>query len=105
MKVLWTLLKIALVCALAIPLSIFLLGTAISVLGALFGLAMVVLRIGIIGLVIYGGFRLFGLLFGGGKAKPQPQPQFVEMKELPRPDPYYESAMRDLDRELGDTRR
>jgi hypothetical protein len=103
MKVLWTLLKIALVCALAIPLSIFLLGTAISVLGALFGLAMVVLRIGIIGLVIYGGFRLFGLLFGGGKTKAQPQ--FVEMKELPRPDPYYESAMRDLDRELGDTRR
>ena len=99
MKLIWTLLKIALVLALAIPLSIFLLGTVITVLGALFGLAMVVLRIGIVGLVIYGAFRLFGLLFGGGKSKSQPQ--FVEVKELPRPDPYYESAMRDLDRELG----
>ena len=102
MKLLWTLLKIALVCALVIPLSIFVLGTAISVLGALFGLAMIVLRIGIIGLVIYGAFKVFSWMFGGRRSQPKP---VVEVRELPRPDPYYESAMRDLDRELGDTRR
>jgi hypothetical protein len=102
MKVLWTLLKIVLVLALAIPLSIFVLGTALTVLGTLFGLAMLVLRVAIVGAVVYGGYRLLKALFGGSKPAP---PQYVEVKELPRPDPYYDAAMRDLDRELGDLRR
>ena len=97
MKLLWTLLKVVLVLALAIPVSMFLLGTAFTVLGTLFGLVMAVLRLAIIGAVIYGGYRLFKFFVGGSQPKPQP----VVVRELPRPDPYYESAMRDLNRELG----
>jgi hypothetical protein len=99
MRVLWTIVKVALVCALVIPLSIIVLATALGILGALFGIAMFVLRIALIGLIAWGAFSLLGRLFRGPKPAPLP-----EIKSLPPRDPHYEAAMRELDRELGPSR-
>lgn len=98
MRILWTLFKIAIVVCVGIPLAIILLATALGVLGALFGLAVVTLKWAVIALVGYGAFRLIANMMGGPKAKP------VKAKELPPIDPYYEAARRELDRELGDVR-
>lgn len=101
MKLLWTVVKVALVCALVIPLGIIVLATALGILGALFGIAMFVLRIAVIGLIAWGAFTLLGRLFGG----PKPSPRPAEIKSLPPVDPHYEAAMRELDRDLGHANR
>ena len=99
MRILWTLFKVAIVLTVGIPLAIILLATALGILGTLFGLAVLVLKVGIIALVGYGAFRLATNLFGGSnKAKRPP------VRELPPVDSYYEAARRELDRELGDAR-
>ena len=100
MKVLWTLLKIVIALALAIPLSIIVLVTALGILGTLFGVAVLVLKLAVFGLIGYGVFRLISRLVGG-PAKSQRQ---VPISELPPVDPHYEAAMRELDRELGEVR-
>jgi hypothetical protein len=97
MRLLWTLLKVALALALVIPVSIIVLTMALGVLGALFGLAVLTLRIAVVGLIAWGAFSLVSRLFRG----PTPRAQPSEMKELPKVDPHYEAAMRELDRELG----
>lgn len=97
MKVLWTVLKVALVAALVIPVGIIVLATALGLLGALFGLAMLTLRIAVVGLIAWGAFKLLGHLFRG----PAPRTQPAEIKALPPVDPHYEAALRELDRELG----
>jgi hypothetical protein len=97
MRVLWTVLKVALVAALVIPVGIIVLATALGLLGALFGLAMLTLRIAVIGLIAWGAFKLLGRLFRG----PAPRPQPAEIRALPPVDPHYEAALRELDRELG----
>jgi hypothetical protein len=43
MRILWTLLKIVVALAIAIPLSIIVLGTALGILGAMVGLAIIAL--------------------------------------------------------------
>lgn len=98
MRILWTLFKVALVLCVGIPLAIILLATALGVLGALFGLAVVTLKWAVIALIGYGAFRLIANLMGGPKTKP------VSTQALPPVDPYYEAARRELDRELGDVR-
>lgn len=97
MKALWTLLKVVLVLLLVIPLSMFVLGTAFTVLGAILGLAIIALRVAVAGLIIYGLFKLGSAIFGGRKQRPEP----AEIRALPPVDPYYEAAKRELDRELG----
>lgn len=102
MKPLWTILKVVLALALAIPIGIVILGTALGLFGALIGLAFLALRLAVIALIAYGAFRLFTLLFRSPTA---PQPATNEIRELPKVDRYYESAMRELDRDLGEVRR
>jgi ABC-type transport system involved in cytochrome c biogenesis permease subunit len=98
MKVLWTLVKIVIFLALAIPVSIFMLAAALGILGAMLGVAFLVFKVAVIGLVGYGVFRLLARLMGGpAKAERKPAAQ------LPPIDPHYEAAMRELDRELGHT--
>lgn len=101
MRLLWTLVKVAIALAIAIPLCIIVLGTALGILGALFGLAILVLRVAVIGLIGYGLFRLGARLLRG----PAPAPRAEPYKTLPTVDPHYEEAMRELDRELGETPR
>jgi len=101
MRILWTFMKVVLGLALAIPLSIIVLATALGVLGALVGLAILALKLAVVGLVGWGLFRLITGLLGGSTPKPQP-------KQLGQPlpaDPHYEAAMRELDRELGEVSR
>jgi ABC-type transport system involved in cytochrome c biogenesis permease subunit len=96
MKVLWTLIKVVLTLALAVPVSIILLATALGILGALVGIAFLVLKVAAIGLVAWGVFRLISHLVRGSVAAPR-----RPMGQLPPIDPHYEAAMRELDRELG----
>jgi hypothetical protein len=99
-KVLWTLVKIALALALVIPVCIIVLATALGLLGALFGIAVFTLRIAVVALIAYGAFKLFGALFGGRSTAARP-------KEIAAPaprDPYYDAAMRELDRDVGTIR-
>ena len=100
MRLLWKFMKIVLALALAIPLSIIVLATAVGVLGALVGLAFLVLKFAVLGLVCYGVFRLVTALL---RPTPKPKPQAIG--QLPPVDPHYEAAMRELDRELGDAAR
>ncbi len=100
MKTLWTLGKIVLVLALVIPVSIIVMATALGLFGALMGLAFMLLRFAIVGLLAYGAFRLVARLLRGPT-----RPQTSEVKALPAVDPYYASAMRELDRELGPSAR
>ena len=98
MRVIWTLLKVVIALALVIPLTIIVLATALGILGALIGVAILSLKVAVLALIGYGMFRLIARLLGG-PAKPKP------IESLPPVDPHYEAAMRELDRELGGTSR
>jgi hypothetical protein len=96
MKVLWTLLKVAVALVVLIPVSLLMLG----VFGTVLGLAVLLLRVALIGLLAYGAFKLVARLMRG------PAPR-VEPKATPRlapVDPYYQAAMRELDQELPEAR-
>ena len=97
MKVLWTFIKIVIALALMIPLSIIVLATALGILGALVGIALLALKVAVIGLIGWGAFRLIARLLGGPKVERR-----IRSQELPPVDPHYEAAMRELDRELGE---
>jgi hypothetical protein len=97
MKLLWRLVKLAIALALVIPVSIIVLATALGVLGGLIGLAFLGLKLAVVGLLAWGIFRLASGLMRGPARRPKPN----EVKALPAPDPYYDAAMRELDRELG----
>jgi len=101
MRILWTLAKVVLALAIGIPLSIIVLATALGVLGALVGLAILALKIAVAGLICWGVFRLVTGLFRGSTPKPR-QPVIAQ---LPPVDPHYEAAMRELDHELGEVPR
>lgn len=102
MKLLWTLVKVALALALVIPIGIVVLATALGLFGALLGLAILALRVALICLIAWGAFRLVTWLF---RAPAASRSALHEIKELPKVDPHYEAAMRELDRELGEVRR
>ena len=97
MKVLWTFLKVVIALMVAIPLSIIVLATALGVLGALFGFAVLALKLVVFGLVGWVAFRLISRLVRG----PSRDRRKRAIAELPPGDPYYDAAMRELDRELG----
>jgi hypothetical protein len=100
MRFLWTLLKVIIGLAIAIPVILIALTTALGLFGALAALAVLVLRVAIVCLVVYGAVRLAINLFGGGFSKPKVRE--VKMMSPPPPaDPYYEAAMRELDRDVG----
>ena len=99
MRVIWTILKVVIALALAIPISIIVLATALGILGTLIGIAILSLKVAVLALIGWGMFRLFARLFGG-PARSTPH----RIESLPPVDPHYEAAMRELDRELGGTR-
>lgn len=100
MRVIWTLLKVVIGLALVIPIAIIALATALGILGALIGMAVLSLKIAVLALIGYGAFRLVAHLLGGSASR---TPKKTE--SLPPVDPHYEAAMRELDRELGGTSR
>jgi len=96
MRILRTLLKVVVALAIAIPLSIIVLGAALGILGAMVGLAIIALKFAIIGLVAWGAFRLVARLVRG----PTSSAYTHAIPEAPPVDPHYEAAMRELDQEL-----
>lgn len=92
MKVLWTLLKVAVALVVLIPVSLIMLG----LFGTVLGLAVMLLRVALIGLLAYGAFKLVARLMRGPapRVEPKPTPQLSSV------DPYYQAAMRELDQEL-----
>jgi uncharacterized membrane protein len=100
MRVIWTILKVVIGLALVIPISIIALATALGILGALIGVAILSLKLAVLALIGWGVFRLLARLLGGpSKSTPH------TVQSLPPVDPHYEAAMRELDRELGGTSR
>lgn len=97
MHILWTMVKVVVGLALAIPLAIVGVALGLGVLGALLGLAILALKLAVLALVCWGLFRVASRLFRGPSRAPA-QPVF----DMPRPvDPHYEAAMRELEMELG----
>jgi hypothetical protein len=97
MKVLWTLLKIVIGLVVVIPVSILVLATALGILGALVGIAVLALKLVVFGLVGWAAFRLVSRLVRG----PASHKRANTIADLPPADPHYDEAMRELDRELG----
>jgi hypothetical protein len=97
MKGLWTLVKVVLALVVAIPLSIIVLATALGILGALVGVAVLALKLIVVGFIGWAAFRLITRLGRG----PSSATRKRAIDELPAADPHYEAAMRELDRELG----
>ena len=93
MRVLWTLFKVIIGLAIAIPVGLFTLALLAGVVGTFVGLAVMALRLAVIGFVGYGLYRVARLVFA-------PSPKPTPVRELPHADPYYEAAMRELDSEL-----
>jgi hypothetical protein len=96
MRLLWTVIKVIIGLAIAIPLGIVALVLALGVLGGLLGLAVLALKIAFMGLVGYGLFRVVRHFLA-----PPSTPKVQPVRELPNPDPYYDAAMRELDAEIG----
>lgn len=104
MTTLWKVLKVGLALALVIPVSLIVLATVLGIFGAVMGLAMLALRIAVVGLIGWGVLRLIVWMFRGERASAQPaRPN--EVRQLPSVDPYYAAAMRELDRDIGDVAR
>ena len=95
MKVLWTLLKVAVALVLVIPVSLLLLG----VFGTVLGLAILLLRVALIGLLAFGAFKLVARLMRGPAKRVQPK----VTPQLSSVDPYYQAAMRELDLDLPES--
>jgi hypothetical protein len=95
MRILWTLLKVIIGLAIAIPLGIIAIGLTLGILGGLIGLAVLALKLAFLGLVGFGLLKLARHFFA-----PAPKPSVQPIRELPMPDPYYEAAMRELDAEM-----
>jgi hypothetical protein len=95
MRIVWTLFKVAIAAAIAIPVGIL----ALGLIGTLVGLLAVAVRLAVIGLVGYGLYRLVrGMFRSSPKVATAP-------RALPPRDPYYEAAMREIDSELNPSSR
>ena len=100
MRILWNLLKIVVGAAILIPLGLFMLALAFGLLGTLVGLALVAVKLAVLGLVSYGVYRVARMFFSSSNSKPATSPP---VRSLPPRDPYYDAAMRELDAEIGRT--
>lgn len=97
MRIIWTLLKVIIGLAIAIPLAILVFATTLGVLGAVIGIAFFALKLAILAFIGLCVFRLGSKLFGS-------KPTFAEpiSRALPPADPHYNAAMRELEIELGE---
>lgn len=95
MRIVWTLIKVAIGLAIAIPVGILALAVAAGVLGTLVGLAVLTLKLACLGLIGYGAYRLVRSILTPARKAPA-----APAREIPAPDPYYDAAVRELDAEL-----
>lgn len=97
MRILWTALKVVVGLAIAIPLAVIALAMVLGIVGAIVGIAVLALKLALIGLIGWGAFRLARSLFGGGGRVPEKSTP----RQLAPADPYYDAALRELDRDLA----
>jgi hypothetical protein len=96
MRILWTLFKVILGLAIAIPVGILVMALMAGVLGTLIGISVLALKIACVAFVGYGLFRFARMMFGSS-----PKVAAPSYHEIPARDPYYEAAVRELDAEIG----
>ena len=97
MRVIWTLVKVVIGLAIAIPLAIFVLATSLGVLGALIALAFLALKFAVIAALGIVAFRVISRLL-----RSNPEPTRPALSRPAAVDYHYEAAMRELDAELGE---
>ena len=97
MRPIWTLLKVIVALAIAIPVAIVLFATTLGVLGAVIGIAFFALKLAILAFIGLSVFRLGVRLFGSKSAPAEPL-----ARALPPADAHYAAAMRELEMELGE---
>ncbi len=90
MRIIWTLIKVAVGLAIAIPLTLF-------ALAAVAGLVALAVRLAVVALIGYGMYRVARFFFSSSPSTPA-RPALPAAEP---PDPYYTAAMRELDAELG----
>lgn len=101
MRLFWSLVKVGIVLAIGVPLAFIVLATTFGILGAVLGLAFLVLRVAVVCAIVWLLFRIaFGLL-GGGSGGRKKESRVETLKPLPPVDPHYEAALRELDREFS----
>lgn len=98
MRFLWKAFKVLLAIAFGIPLLIIALGVGFGILGAMVGLAILVLKLACVALLAWVVFRVVAGVFGGDRRAATPLPP----RPLPPPDPHYQEAMRELEEALGE---
>ena len=95
MRLLWGLVKVAIVLAIGIPICLFAISLALGIVGTVIGLVMMAVRLAVLGLAAYAVYRVFRWAFGR-----RTPPARSSAPTLAAPDPYYAAAMRELDAEL-----
>ena len=98
MRILWTLFKVIIGLAVAIPLGIVVLVFSLGVLGSLLALAVLTLKLACVAFVGYGLFQAARYVFA-----PAPKTASQPLSERTVRDPYYEAAMRELDADMRHT--
>jgi hypothetical protein len=98
MRVLWTLLKVIIGLAIAIPVGFLALALTAGLIGTLIALAVIALKLAIVGAIGYGLYRLARAVLAPSRNVP---PAPLREVSAPAPDRYYEAAVRELDAELG----
>src|SRR4051794_18040059 len=95
MRLLWGLVKVALVLVIGIPVCLFAISLALGIVGTVIGLVMMAVRLAVLGLIGYAAYRVFRWF-----VRPRTSPLRPSAPPLPAPDPYYSAAMRELDAEM-----
>ena len=96
MRIFWTLLKMVVALAVAIPVGLLVLALTVGLVSTLMGLTVLAAKLAVMGLIGYGAYRVGRALLGSSR-----KPTAAPVRELPQVDPYYQAAMRELDSELG----
>lgn len=97
MRILWTLLKIAVGLAVVIPIGLLVMAVTFGIIGTVVGLAAMAVRLACLGLVGYGLYRVARVLFAPRRSATLDMPAAPELSSV---DPYYTAAMRELESEL-----
>lgn len=98
MRTLWTLFKVIIGLAIAIPLGIVALVLTLGIFGIVLGFALLAIKLALVAFVGYGLFRVARYFFA-----PAPTPGAEPVRELPMTDPYFVAAMRELETEMKRT--
>ena len=99
MRVFWALFKVMVGLAIAIPVGLFMLAMTGVIVGTAVALMVLAFKLAVVGFIAFGLFKLGSSLLSPSAPAARPA---RPVREIPAADPYYESAMRELNRELAE---